>query len=389
MQVNGKNYQTIWVHPDNNQIIQVIDQRKLPFEFEIIELKTPVDAFVAIQNMTVRGAPLIGVTGAYGVYLGLIQGGSKDWKTLLFKTAEYLKGARPTAVNLAILIDELVSVLDRCPDHESACTLALEEANRLKNREIDWSESIGKYGCELIEAISKTKNGEPVNLLTHCNAGWLACIDWGTATAPIYKAFLKGIPVHVWVDETRPRNQGARLTAWELSQEGVPHTIIPDNAGGHLMQHGLVDLCIVGSDRTTSTGDVANKIGTYLKALAAYDNNIPFYVALPSSTIDFTMMDGVLEIPIEQRDGEEVSHMEGELDNGLITKVRIVNPGSAVANYGFDVTPARYVTGLITERGICGANPADIFKLFPERGEEAEGRRGERVSSPEIGLQKK
>ena len=366
MHVNGKNYHTIWVHPDNNKIIQVIDQRKLPFEFEIIDLKFVHDAFEAIQNMTVRGAPLIGVTGAYGIYLGLLCNTVDDWKENLIKNAEYLKGARPTAVNLAILIDEIVAVLARCPDYESACLLALNEANRLKKREIDWSEAIGEYGCQLIEAISKSKNGEPVNILTHCNAGWLACIDWGTATAPIYKAFLNGIPIHIWVDETRPRNQGARLTAWELSQEGVPHTVIPDNAGGHLMQHGLVDLCIVGSDRTTSTGDVANKIGTYLKALAAFDNNIPFYVALPSSTIDFSMKDGILEIPIEQRDGEEVSHMEGKLDNGKVTTVRIVNPGSAVANYGFDVTPAKYVTALITERGVCEASLEAIGKLFPE-----------------------
>ena len=365
MHVNGKNFQTIWVHPENSQIVQVIDQRKLPFEFETIDLLTATDAFGAIQNMTVRGAPLIGVTGAYGVYLGLLEGGAQNWKTSLFKTAEYLKGARPTAVNLAILIDEIVSALAGCPDYESACMLALEEANRLKQREIDWSDSIGEYGCQLIEAISKRKNGEPVNILTHCNAGWLAFIDWGTATASIYKAFLKGIPVHVWVEETRPRSQGARLTAWELSQEGVAHTVIPDNAGGHLMQHGLVDLCIVGSDRTTSTGDVANKIGTYLKALAAFDNKVPFYVALPSSTIDFTMKDGVREIPIEQRDSEEVSHMEGELENGRLAKIRIVNPGSAVANYGFDVTPAKYVTALITERGVCAANLEAIGKLFP------------------------
>jgi methylthioribose-1-phosphate isomerase len=367
MQVNGKNYQTIWVHPDNKQIIQVIDQRKLPFEFQIIDLKTPVDAFEAIKNMTVRGAPLIGVTGAYGIYLSLISGDDKNWRANLDKTADYLKSARPTAVNLAILIDEMMDHLAGCATKKMACDLAFEEANRMKSREIAWSEAIGDFGCELIEAISKEKNGQPVNILTHCNAGWLACIDWGTATAPIYKAFLKGIPIHVWVDETRPRNQGARLTAWELSHEGVPHTVIPDNAGGHLMQHGLVDLCIVGSDRTTSTGDVANKIGTYLKALAAFDNKIPFYVALPSSSIDFSMKDGICEIPIEQRDGDEVSFMEGKLENGQIGKIRIVNELSPVANYGFDVTPAKYVTALITERGICKANREDMLKLFPEK----------------------
>jgi methylthioribose-1-phosphate isomerase len=261
----------------------------------------------------------------------------------------------------------MMDQLNECTTIEMACETALSEVNRMKLREILWSEAIGDHGCKLIREISKSKNGEPVNILTHCNAGWLACVDWGTATAPIYKAFLEGIPLHVWVDETRPRNQGGRLTAWELAQQGIPHTVIPDNAGGHLMQHGMVDICIVGSDRTTSTGDVANKIGTYLKALAAYDNKIPFYVALPSSSIDFTMKDGVLEIPIEQRDGEEVSWMEGKLENGNIGKVRIINEGSPVANYGFDVTPARFVTGLITERGICETSGEAIIKLFPEK----------------------
>jgi methylthioribose-1-phosphate isomerase len=367
MQVNGKDFHTIWVHPDNEKIIQVIDQRKLPFDFRILDLVTPDDAFIAIQNMTVRGAPLIGVTGAYGIYLSLVNCQAENWRAVLTREAEYLKSARPTAVNLAILIDEMIDYLIDCPSLEQACQLALSEAGRLKAREIGWSWAIGEYGCKLIEAIGRLKGGQPVNILTHCNAGWLACIDWGTATAPIYKAFLKGIPIHVWVDETRPRNQGARLTAWELSQEGVPHTVIPDNAGGHLMQHGLVDICIVGSDRTTSTGDVANKIGTYLKALAAFDNKIPFYVALPSSSIDFTMKDGVSEIPIEQRDGEEVSWMEGKLENGDIRKMRIINEGSPVANYGFDVTPARFVTGLITERGLCKASEEAILNLFPEK----------------------
>jgi methylthioribose-1-phosphate isomerase len=367
MLVSGKNYQTIWVHPGNKKIIQVIDQRKLPFEFEIIDLITPSDAFDAIKNMTVRGAPLIGVTGAYGIYLGLVNGTDQNWRKSLSENAGYLKSARPTAVNLAVLIDEMMDQLYECTTIEIACETALSEANRMKLREILWSEAIGDHGCKLIRAISKSKNGEPVNILTHCNAGWLACVDWGTATAPIYKAFLEGIPVHVWVDETRPRNQGGRLTAWELAQQGIPHTVIPDNAGGHLMQHGMVDICIVGSDRTTSTGDVANKIGTYLKALAAFENKIPFYVALPSSSIDFTMKDGVPEIPIEQRDGEEVSWMEGKLENGNIGKIRIVNEESPVANYGFDVTPARFVTGLITERGICEASEEPIIKLFPEK----------------------
>ena len=367
MQVNGKNYHTIWIHPTNKTIVQVIDQRKIPFEFQLVDLKTPADTFEAIKNMTVRGAPLIGVTGAYGIYLSLINDTGEDWKVQLIRNADYLKSARPTAVNLAILIDELVNTVTDCKTRETASELALQTAEQMKIREIGWSEAIGDFGCELIEVISKEKNGSPVNILTHCNAGWLACIDWGTATAPIYKAFHKGIPIHVWIDETRPRNQGARLTAWELSHVGVPHTVIPDNAGGHLMQHGMVDLCIVGSDRTTSTGDVANKIGTYLKALAAYDNNIPFYVALPSSSIDFTMNDGIREIPIEQRDGDEVSWMEGQFENGQPGKIRIIPEISPVANYGFDVTPAKFVNALITERGICKANREDILNLFPEK----------------------
>jgi methylthioribose-1-phosphate isomerase len=367
MQVNGKNYHTIWVHPENSQVIQVIDQRLLPFKFRIVDLETLSDAFEAIKNMTVRGAPLIGVTGAFGIYLGLLEYRGPDWKHDLEASAACLKSSRPTAVNLAILIDEMVALLEACSSRRSAVQLALELANDLKYREITWSEAIGDHGCKLIEEISRKKNGAPVNILTHCNAGWLACIDWGTATAPIYKAFERGIPLHVWVDETRPRNQGARLTAWELSQEGIPHTVIPDNAGGHLMQHGKVDLCIVGSDRTTVTGDVANKIGTYLKALAAFDNHIPFYVALPSTSIDFTMKDGILEIPIEQRDAEEVSWMEGKLEDGSVGRVNIMGTNSPVANYGFDVTPSKYVTALITERGICGASEKGILSLFPEK----------------------
>ena len=366
MRVNGKDFHTIWVHPENQRVIQVIDQRLLPFEFKVVDLQTAADAFEAIRTMTVRGAPLIGVTGAFGIYLALLNCREVNWKDSLLQTAGYLKSARPTAVNLALLIDEMTALLVDCISLKQAVDLALETTCRQKLREIAWSEAIGNFGCELIEKISREKNGQPVNILTHCNAGWLACIDWGTATAPIYKAFQKNIPLHVWVDETRPRNQGARLTAWELSQEGIPHTVIPDNAGGHLMQHGMVDLCLVGSDRTTSMGDVANKIGTYLKALAAFDNQVPFYVALPSSSIDFTMKDGVREIPIEQRGGEEVSWMEGMLENGLPGKVNIINPSSPVVNYGFDVTPSRYVTGLITERGICPATAQGIRQLFPE-----------------------
>jgi methylthioribose-1-phosphate isomerase len=366
MKANGIGYHTIWVHPENPRVIQVIDQRLLPFEFKVVDLLTAEDAFEAIRNMTVRGAPLIGVTGAFGIYLALLNYVEKNWKENLLQAAGYLKSARPTAVNLALLIDETTTMLVDCTSLKQAIDLAFETTSRLKQREIAWSAAIGNFGCKLIEKISLAKNGQPVNILTHCNAGWLACIDWGTATAPIYKAFQKNIPLHVWVDETRPRNQGARLTAWELSQEGVPHTVIPDNAGGHLMQHGMVDLCLVGSDRTTSRGDVANKIGTYLKALAAFDNQVPFYVALPSSSIDFTMKNGVREIPIEQRGGEEVTWMEGLLENGLPGRVNIINPSSPVANYGFDVTPAKFITGLITERGICPATEDGIRSLFPE-----------------------
>ena len=366
MRVNGSPYHTIWVHPENSRVIQVIDQRLLPFEFKVVDLQTAADAYEAIRNMTVRGAPLIGVTGAFGIYLALLNCREIDWKENLLQASGYLKSARPTAVNLAILIDEMVASLADCTSLKQAVDLSFLIAANQKQREIDWSEAIGDLGCALIEKIYREKNGQPVNILTHCNAGWLACIDWGTATAAIYKAFQKNIPLHVWVDETRPRNQGARLTAWEFSQEGVPHTVIPDNAGGHLMQHGMVDLCLVGSDRTTSGGDVANKIGTYLKALAAFDNQVPFYVALPSTSIDFTMKDGVREIPIEERGGEEVTWMEGLLENGLPGKVYIINPSSSVVNYGFDVTPSRYVTGLITERGICPATEEGIRSLFPD-----------------------
>lgn len=367
MRVNGTPFHTIWVDPENESVIKVIDQCKLPFEFTIAELRTCEDAFNAIHRMVVRGAPLIGVAGAYGIYLSMLNFEGSDWKKQLIDTANYLKSARPTAVNLALLMDEMVENLSTCISKPEAVRMALTEANRLKHREIERSEAIGNFGCTLIEKISEQKNGETVNILTHCNAGWLACIEWGTAIAPIYKAFDKGILLHVWVDETRPRNQGARLTAWELSQEGIPHTVIPDNTGGHLMQHGLVDICIVGSDRTTSTCDVANKIGTYLKALAAADNGIPFYAALPSSSIDFSMTDGIREIPIESRGADEVRWIEGVDGNGEIKGVKIIPDESSVANWGFDVTPAKFITGLITERGICKANSESILALFPEK----------------------
>ncbi len=364
MKIQGKNYQTIWTKEGNPEIIQAIDQRKLPFQFEIFEMKSVEDVFFAIKEMVVRGAPLIGITAAYGMYLAVLNFRSGDFEKHIQKTAGYLKSSRPTAVNLAFAVDEMVKVITACNSESGFIQKVLEKVNELKEKEVEYSSKIGDFGLELIEKIYSKKK-QTVNILTHCNAGWLACIEWGTATAPVYKAHIKGIPVHVWVDETRPRNQGARLTAFELGEEGVRHTVIPDNTGGHLMQHGLVDLVIVGSDRTTSTGDVANKIGTYLKALAARDNQVPFYVALPSSTFDFTMKNGVEEIPIEQRDAKEVEEIEGWTGSETKT-VRIIPENSRAANYGFDVTPSRLITGLITERGICEANKDGILKLFSE-----------------------
>lgn len=364
MKIQGKQYQTIWLKEGNPEIVQVIDQRKLPFQFEIFELKTVEDAFYAIKEMVVRGAPLIGITAAYGMYLAILNFKGGDFEKYINDKADYLKSSRPTAVNLAFAVDEMVEFIFKRKSDSELVRKVLQKANDLKEREIDFSNKIGEFGLTIIEEIYQQKK-QTVNILTHCNAGWLACIEWGTATAPIYKAHQKGIPLHVWVDETRPRNQGARLTAFELGEEGVPHTVIPDNTGGHLMQHGLVDLVIVGSDRTTATGDVANKIGTYLKALAAQDNNIPFYVALPSSTFDFEMNDGIREIPIEQRDPVEVSEIEG-WTGSEIESVKLIPEKSKAVNYGFDVTPARLVTGLITERGICKANKGSILMLYPK-----------------------
>jgi methylthioribose-1-phosphate isomerase len=364
MRINGEPYHTIWLSNKNPSVVQVIDQRKLPFVFEILDLKTPEDCFFAIRDMAVRGAPLIGITSAYGMYLALQYFKGNNPKEYLKETATRLKSARPTAVNLAYAVDEMLDFMLRNLTHPNLKEISLDKVEELKSSEISFSEKIGEFGLGIIEGIYQKKK-EPVNILTHCNAGWLACIDWGTATAPIYKAHRKGIPVHVWVDETRPRNQGARLTAYELVQEGVMHTVIADNTGGHLMQHRMVDLVIVGSDRTTVTGDVANKIGTYLKALAAKDNGIPFYVALPSSTFDWQMEDGIAEIPIEERDSDEVAKIEGWTGNST-QQVRLIPENSRTANYGFDVTPARLVTGLITERGICKANRKSITALFPE-----------------------
>ena len=359
------NPQSIWFNPKKN-VVEAIDQRLLPFEHVTVVIGTLQEARNAISEMVVRGAPLIGVTAAYGMYLAARSYQGNHLMAEISWAGELLKSSRPTAVNLAFAVDEALSVISDQHTDSQNTQLLFEYAETLRQREIDFSKKIGIFGLELIKVISERKGSEPVQILTHCNAGRLACVELGTATAPIYLAHEAGIPVHVWVDETRPRNQGARLTAWELSEAGIPHTIIPDNAGGHLMQHQMVDLVIVGSDRTTLNGDVANKIGTYLKALAAADNGIPFYVALPSTTIDWNLRDGILEIPIEQRDGSEVSMMEGLLDHE-VRQFRIIPEKSAVANYGFDVTPARLVTGLITERGVCKASSEGILSLFPEK----------------------
>lgn len=356
MKINGKHYRTIWIKEGDESIVQIIDQRSLPHKFIIEDLKCVDDFAIAIKDMHVRGAGLIGATAGFGMYIAALNGDD------LFEAGEKLKATRPTAVNLAWAVDQQHKAIKGCEDKQKT---ALETAKNIADEDADFCKTLGEYGMKIIEDISKKKNGETVNILTHCNAGWLAFVDYGSATAPIYAAYDKGIKVHVWVDETRPRNQGARLTAWELLQHGVSHTVISDNTGGHLMQHGLIDMCIVGTDRTTYTGDVANKIGTYLKALAAKDNNIPFYVALPSSSFDWKIKDGVKEIPIEQRGDEEVKYAQGSLD-GQIKKVLLTPKDSPAANFAFDVTPSRLITGLITERGICKADEESILNLFPE-----------------------
>ena len=362
MKVAGQHYRTIWVAEDG-WTVEVIDQTKLPHVFEVLPLKSCEDAAHAIETMVVRGAPLIGATAAYGMALALREDASDDG---LERAYQRLMGTRPTAVNLRWALDEMMAALrNRARAERPAAAYA--RAAEICDEDVEICAAIGRNGLAIFEEIATRKPGERLNVLTHCNAGWLATVDWGTATAPVYMAHDKGLDVHVWVDETRPRNQGAALTAWELGHHGVPHTVIADNTGGHLMQHGLVDLVITGTDRTTGSGDVANKIGTYLKALAARDNGVPFYVALPSPTIDFTLSDGVKEIPIEQRGAEEVSRMTGRTDDGRIETVSIVAEGSPVANYAFDVTPARLVTGLITEAGVAEASKDGLARLFPER----------------------
>ena len=360
MKVDGTQMRTIWVDGDG---VGIIDQTLLPHRFATKKLKNLDDAAHAIKSMQVRGAPLIGATAAYGVWLAMLGDASDE---SLERAYAALLATRPTAINLQWALDEMVAAVRNRPRAERAAA-ALKRANEISDQDIAINLEIGRHGLKLIEAIAAKKNGARVNVLTHCNAGWLATVDIGTATAPIYLAHDKGLPVHVFADETRPRNQGASLTAWELGRHGVPHTVIPDNTGGHLMQHGLVDLVIVGADRVTAQGDVCNKIGTYLKALAAHDNGVPFYVALPSPTIDFSVSDGLNEIPIEQRSADEVTTMTGKTKDGHIETVQVVPDGTPVANHGFDVTPARLVTGLITERGVIAASRAALAAAFPER----------------------
>jgi methylthioribose-1-phosphate isomerase len=361
MNIGGKHYRTIWPHTDGASV-EVIDQTRLPHEFAIMRLADLSDAAEAIRSMVVRGAPLIGVTAAYGLAIAMRFDASDDGLAHAYQT---LLETRPTAVNLRWALDEMhagIAPLSPSARPEAAWT----RAAAIAEEDVAISQRIGLAGLPLIEK-AYAKTGRTVNILTHCNAGWLATVDLGTATAPIYMAHDAGIPVHIWVDETRPRNQGAALTAYELSNHGVPHTIVVDNAGGHLMQHGMVDLCIVGTDRTTARGDVCNKIGTYLKALAAHASGVPFYVALPQTTIDWTVEDGVRDIPIEQRNPREVTHMTGRLDTGDLATVHVSAPGSPVSNFAFDVTPAAYVTALITDRGVCAASADGLRGLFAAR----------------------
>ncbi len=370
MNVNGTHYRTIWLKTDNPNVVQIIDQRHLPHQFVIEGLATVEAVARAIKEMHVRGAGLIGATAGYGMYIAALHAprtSAPAFMADLRAAGEQLKATRPTAVNLEWAVKRQLEAIGAAGDDiEQKIQVALDTAQAIADEDAEFCRRIGQHGLPLLEEISRRKKGEPVNVLTHCNAGWLAFVDYGTATAPIYAAHDSGLPVHVWVDETRPRNQGARLTAWELGQHGVPHTIIADNVGGHLMQHGLVDIVITGTDRTTYTGDVANKIGTYLKALAAHDNGIPFYVGLPSSTFDWERRDGLREIPIEQREGTEVKYIPG-LHAGEIKNVLLTPADSPTANYAFDVTPARLVTGLITERGLCEASEAGVLGLYPEK----------------------
>jgi methylthioribose-1-phosphate isomerase len=360
MLIHGLHHRTIWPHASG--AVEIIDQTRLPHAAHVVTLETLDDAVRAISSMQVRGAPLIGVTAAWGLALAMR---ADTGDAGLAEAGARLKGSRPTAVNLAWAVDRVSAMLFDLPASAREAA-AYAEAQAIADADVAACRAIGEHGADLIEAAAARKGGGRVNILTHCNAGWLATVDWGTALAPVYVAQERGVDLHVWVDETRPRNQGAALTAFELGQQGVAHTVIVDNAGGHLMQHGQIDLCLVGADRITRTGDVANKIGTYLKALAAADNAVPFHVAAPASTIDWRLRDGVAEIPIEARGEAEVTHMTGALEDGSLATVRIAAPGSGAANPAFDVTPARLVTSLITDRGVCAASPRGLAGLFPD-----------------------
>jgi len=367
MLVQQKSYTTIWFKDELSDTVCIIDQRYLPHKFEIKELTCVDEMVIAIKDMYVRGAGLIGASAGYGMYLAALEAAnSNSFEEIFQKSAAKLIATRPTAVNLAWAVNRQLQAISTGITIPDKIAIARKTAIAIANEDAMYCRNIGEYGVEIISEISKKKQGETVNILTHCNAGWLAFVDYGSATAPIYEAQKRGIKIHVWVDETRPRNQGASLTAWELLNQGVPHTVIADNTGGHLMQHRMVDMVITGADRVTRTGDTANKIGTYLKALAAKDNNIPFYIALPSSTFDWNISDGIKEIPIEERDADEVKFITG-LNNDKLIKVLLTPIGTNAANYGFDVTPARLITGLITERGICKATEKNIVELFPER----------------------
>jgi methylthioribose-1-phosphate isomerase len=363
MRIDGVPYRSIWVDPDDGWSVRIIDQTKLPWALDVVRLTDVAQTAHAIRSMQVRGAPLIGATAAYGLCLGLRQDPSS---AALERDAALLAATRPTAVNLRWALERMLTRLRNTPAAERA-PIAYAEAVVIADEDVAQNEAIGRHGLPLIERAAEGQAGKRVNILTHCNAGWLATVDWGTALAPIYMAHDAGMDLHVWVDETRPRNQGAALTAWELGKHGVAHTVVADNAGGHLMQHAEVDLVIVGTDRVTRRGDVANKIGTYLKALAASDNDVPFWVALPSTTIDWTVSDGIAEIPIEQRSAAEVTDVTGRTADGTIATVRVAPMDSPAANPAFDVTPARLVTGLITDRGRCDASAEGLLSLFPER----------------------
>jgi methylthioribose-1-phosphate isomerase len=366
VKVRGQHFRTIWLKETDDRVVQLIDQRSLPHEFVIEDVTTVEQMATAIREMHVRGAGLIGASAGYGMYLAAIGSASRaSWDNDLASAAAQLNATRPTAVNLAWAIERQLTNMTEGRTAAEKIAIARNTAREIADEDAEHCRMIGQHGLHLIAQIAQEKAGRAVNVLTHCNAGWLAFVDYGSATAPIYAAHDSGLPIHVWVSETRPRSQGSKLTAWELGEHGVPHTVIADSSGGHLMQHGKVDLVIVGTDRTTYTGDVANKIGTYLKALAAKDNQIPFYVALPSSSFDWKMRDGLAEIPIEERDPEEVKRADGWFD-GQQVEVRMTPASSPAANYGFDVTPRRLVTGLITERGVCHANEKSILELFPE-----------------------